>query len=60
MRLIPDRHIPSPELVLNAGYIRYELNSEDEVRLRFYHDWNDVVKIQVNSKEQDLPIWKVS
>jgi len=45
--------------LLRAGYIRYEPKSEDEVRLRFYHDWDNVVKIQVNSKEQGLPIGRV-
>jgi hypothetical protein len=31
----------------------------DEVRLRFYHDWDNVVKIQVNSKGPGLPIGTV-
>lgn len=45
--------------LVKAGYIRYEPKSEDEVRLRFYHDWDNVVNIQVNSKEQGLPIGRV-
>lgn len=45
--------------LLKAGYIRYEPKSEDEVRLRFYHDWDNVVKIQVNSKEKGFPIGRV-
>lgn len=45
--------------LLKAGYIRYEPKSKDEVRLRFYHDWDNVVKIQVNSKEESLPIGRV-
>jgi len=45
--------------LLKAGYIRYEPKSEDEVRLRFYHDLDDLVKIQTNSKEKGLPIGRV-
>jgi hypothetical protein len=45
--------------LLKAGYIRVEPKSKDEVRLRFYHDLNNVVIIQVNSKEQGLTIGKV-
>lgn len=45
--------------LLKAGYIRYEPKSEYEVRLRFYHDWDNVVKIQVNSKAKGLPIGRV-
>lgn len=46
--------------LLKAGYIRSEPKSEDEVRLRFYHDRDGLVSIQVNSKEQGLPIGRVS
>jgi hypothetical protein len=45
--------------LLKAGYIRYEPKSQDEVRLRFYHDWDNVLTIQVNSNEQGLPIGRV-
>src|SRR5439155_20787149 len=45
--------------LLKAGYIRYEPKSESEVRLRFYHDRDNVVYIQVNSKERGLPIGRV-
>ena len=44
--------------LLRAGYIRYEPRSESEVRLRFYHHWDNVVYIQVN-KERRLPIGRV-
>ena len=46
--------------LLKAGYIRYEPKSKDVVRLRFYHDWNNVINIQVSSKEQGLPIGRVA
>jgi hypothetical protein len=45
--------------LLKAGYIRYEPMSENEVRLRFYHGWDNVVYIQANSKEQELAIGRV-
>jgi hypothetical protein len=45
--------------LLKAGYIRYEPKSESGVRLRFYHGRDNVVYIQVNSKEQGLPIGRV-
>ena len=46
--------------LLKAGYIRSEAQSENEVRLRFYHGWDDVISIQVNLKEPSLPIGRVS
>ena len=45
--------------LLKAGYIRYEPNSTDEVRLRFYHGWDNLVYIQVSSKERGLPIGRL-
>ena len=45
--------------LLKAGYIRYEPKSESEVRLRFYHGWDNVVYIQVNLKEPGLPIGRM-
>ena len=45
--------------LLTAGYIRYEPNSTSEVRLRFYHGSDNLVYIQVNSKEPGLPIGSV-
>ena len=45
--------------LLKGGYIRYEHNSTSEVRLRFYHGLDNLVYIQVNSKERGLPIGTV-
>jgi len=45
--------------LLKAGYIRPEPKSENEVRLRFYHGWDNVVSIQVNLKKPALPIGRV-
>lgn len=45
--------------LVKAGYIRYEPKSESEVRLRFFHDRDNVVYIQVNSKERRLPIGRM-
>ena len=42
-----------------AGYIRLEPTSENEVRLRFYHGWDNVVYIQLNLKEPGLPIGRM-
>jgi hypothetical protein len=45
--------------LLQAGYIRFEPKSENEIRLRFYHGWDNVIYIQVNLKEPGLPIGRV-
>jgi hypothetical protein len=45
--------------LLKAGYVRPEPKSENKVRLRFYHGWDNVVYIQVNLKEPGLPIGRV-
>ena len=45
--------------LLEAGYIRSEPKSENEVRLRFYHGWDNVIYIQVNLKEPGLPIGRM-
>lgn len=46
--------------LLKAGYIRYEPKSQSEVRLRFYHHWDNVIYIQVNSKGKGLPIGRMT
>ncbi len=46
--------------LLEAGYIRRELKSKNEVRLRFYHGWDNLIYIQVNLKEPGLLIGRVS
>jgi hypothetical protein len=45
--------------LLRAGYIRYDANSESDVRLRFYHDWDNLVYIEVKSIQPRLPIGRV-
>lgn len=45
--------------LLEAGYIRYDANSESNVRLRFYHDWDNLVYIEVKSIQPRLPIGRV-
>jgi hypothetical protein len=45
--------------LLEAGYIRLEPKSENELRLRFYHGWDNVISIQVNLKEPGLPIGRL-
>jgi len=45
--------------LLEAGYIRPEPKSENEVRLRFYHGSDNVIYVQVNLKEPRLPIGRV-
>lgn len=46
--------------LLKEGYIRLDANSDTEVRLRFYHGWDNVIYIQVNRKEPGLPIGRAS
>ena len=46
--------------LLKAGYIRLDAKSKDEVRLRFYHDWDNVIYIQVNMEGPRLPIGRIS
>ncbi len=45
--------------LLEAGYVRLEPRSEDEIRLRFYHDWDNMIYIQVNNKGPRLPVGRV-
>ena len=44
------------EGLLEEGYIRLETNSDKEVRLRFYHGWDNTIYIQTRSKEPGLEI----
>lgn len=46
--------------LLTAGYARIERNTQNEIRLRFYHGYDDVIYIQVNSKEPGLPVGRMS
>jgi len=46
--------------LLTAGYVRIEPKTENEIRLRFYHGYDDVIYIQVNSKEPGLPVGRMS
>ena len=46
--------------LLTAGYTRIEPKTQNEIRLRFYHGYDDLIYIQVNSKEPGLPIGRMS
>ena len=45
--------------LLDAGYVRVEPKTENEIRLRFYHGHDNLIYIQVNSNEPGLPIGRV-
>lgn len=45
--------------LLTAGYVRIEPKTENEIRLRFYHGYDDVIYIQVNSKEPELSVGRM-
>jgi hypothetical protein len=45
--------------LLEAGYIHLEPKSENEVRLRFYHGWDNMIYIQVNLKAPGLPLGRM-
>ena len=45
--------------LLRGGYIRYDADSESEVRLRFYHDWDNLIYIEAKSNEPRLPLGRV-
>ena len=38
--------------LLTAGYARSEPKTQNDIRLRFYHGYDDVIYIQVNSKSR--------
>lgn len=46
--------------LLAANYIHVSSESEDKVRLRFYHGLDNVIYIQVNNDGPGLPIGTVS
>lgn len=46
--------------LLEAGYVRLDSKSENELRLRFYHGWDNVIYIQANMKAPALPIGRMS
>jgi hypothetical protein len=45
--------------LLEAGYVRLDSKSENEIRLRFYHGWDNVIYIQANMKAPALPIGRM-
>jgi len=45
--------------LLDAGYVRVEPKTENEIRLRFYHGYDNLIYIQVNSNEPGLPIGRM-
>jgi len=45
--------------LLEAGYIRIDAESQDEVRLRFYHGLDNLIYVQVKTKEPGLPIGRM-
>lgn len=46
--------------LLKGGYVRSEPNTENAIRLRFYHGSDDVIYVQVKRNEPSLPIGKIS
>ena len=42
--------------LLEAGFVRVEPKTGNEIRLRFYHGHDNLIYIQVNSNEPGLPI----
>ncbi len=40
----------------DKGYVRSEKGIEDGIRLRFYHDPNGIIYIQMNTKGPTLPV----
>jgi hypothetical protein len=45
--------------LLDGGYVRVEPKKENEIRLRFYHGYDNLIYIQVNSSEPGLPIGRM-
>ncbi len=45
--------------LLAANYIRVEGNRPSAVRLRFWHGYDDVIYIQVNSQTRGLPLGRI-